>query len=388
MTREGWTSTRPCDHPSTTWMKAGSSLRRVSLQLTHPDCRQAVDAGRGGRYFSTAREAVDVFNGRSLLSTPGERYSYSSWGYTLLSAVVEQAAGIPFESYVAREIVSGLAIVPDSDPAGPTDTHAYAIEAGQVVRAPMHDFSYSLGGAGFRASATDIALFGDRVMAPGFLSNEAREAMWSPTTTTNGDIVTERDYPVAFGWRVSKSIDGQRMAHHAGVSIGARSALLVYPDDHMSVSLLSNASWTASIERTAEMIAAPFRDVQHPQAGRAACPVGATGFSGRFAQTPVAGTARFWLEAGLCRGSLSADNALGIWLNSFPQRDALTLEIIALQANARLDRGAFVSPIGAFELRAQPDGTFQVEFGGERKLAVSFQPAGPSSLSRISQDGR
>jgi len=57
------------------------------------------------------------------------------------------------------------------------------------------DYSYSWGGAGFRASASAIALFGDRVMTPGFLSVEAREAMWAPATTTDGEVVTERGQP-------------------------------------------------------------------------------------------------------------------------------------------------------------------------------------------------
>lgn len=347
------------------------TVRQLAAHTSGIPHYQDMDADRGGRSYPSVREAVALFNGRDLLSPPGERYSYSSWGYTLLSAVVEEAAGAPFLDYVARDIVTDLDIVPDTDPAGATDATAYEIESGRPVRAAAHDYSYSWGGAGFRASASAIARFGDRVLSPGFLSDEAREAMWTPATTTNGEVVMERDSRVAFGWRIGTSIDGERMAHHAGVTIGARSALLVYPERRVSVSLLSNARWTSAIERTAEMIAAPFRELSpHPHGGGLPCPVGAREFHGTFQDDAVAGTARFRLEGGLCRGWLSADNALGAWLNGFPQKDADALEVIALRADGRLDRAAFVSPIGAHEARRGPGDALRVDFGGARRLEL------------------
>ena len=333
---------------------------------------QDVDADRGGRSFAAVRDAVAVFNGRSLLSAPGERYTYSSWGYTLLSAVVEAASGSPFLDYVAAEITTGLNIVPDTVPARPTDATAYEIDSGRPLRAPPHDYSYSWGGAGFRASASAIALFGDRVMSPGFLSDEAREAMWAPAATTDGAPVTHGDSKVAFGWRIGASIDGERMAHHAGVSIGARSALLVYPEQRVSVALLSNASWISSIERTADLIAAPFRQPQAQEPG-APCPVGTQAFQGTFQAQTFVGTARFWLDGDLCRGRISADNPLGDYLNGVSFNDVDTFEVIALRADGRLDRAAFVSPIGAYEVRRGDGDSLRVGFGGGRLLELDLR---------------
>ncbi|MBX9576417.1 MAG: beta-lactamase family protein [Caulobacteraceae bacterium] len=333
---------------------------------------QAIDTDRGRQSFASVRETVALFERRPLLSSPGERYSYSSWGYTLLSAVVEEAAGVPFLDYVATDVTAGLDIVPDTAPAAATDTLAYEIEGGSPKRAAPHDYSYSWGGAGFRAPAFALALFGDRVMSPAFLSDAAREAMWTPTRTNDGQAVTDDDSEVAFGWRITSSIDGERMAHHAGAAIGARSVLLVYPEQRVSVALLSNASWISSIERTAEMISAPIRDVP-AGAGDAPCPVGARAFHGTFQDAHVTGTVRFQLEGGLCQGSVSADNAFGRWLNGFTQKPLAAFEVIALRADGRLDRAAFVSPIGAHEVRRGPEGGFQVDFGGGRSLEIVLQ---------------
>lgn len=330
---------------------------------------QEADADRGGVAYTSVRQAVGLFNRRPLLFRPGESYAYSSWGYTLLSAVVEAAAGAPFLEHVARDVTAGLDIVPDTAPPGPIDTRAYTLVERRPVEAGPHDYSYSWGGAGFRAPASAVALFGDRVMAPGFLSDAAREAMWTPTTLTNGASVTDDDSRVAFGWRIGASIDGERIAHHAGAAIGARSVLLVYPERRVSVALLSNAGWTSAIERTAEMIAAPF--LAAPAADPdAPCPVGARTFEGSFGSEPVAGVVQFRLEGDLCRGVLSADHALGAWMNRMPNREADRFEIIALRADRRLGRAAFISPIGAHELRRAADGALSVDFGGARRLVL------------------
>ena len=330
---------------------------------------QDIDTDRGGRSFASVQDAVGVFNGRPLLSPPGERYSYSSWGYTLLSAVVEEASGTPFLDYVAAEITTGLDIVPDTVAAGQADTIAYELESGRPLPAAPHNYGYSWGGAGFRASASAVALFGDRVMTPGFLSDAARDAMWVPTVTTDGEFVTHGDSKVAFGWRIGSSIDGERMAHHAGVSIGARSALLVYPEQRVSVALLSNASWVSSIEKTAELIAAPF---QQPltQGPGTPCPVGAQAFNGTFQGKGIDGTARFRLDGELCRGLISTDNALGDYLNGFTPNEAAAFEVIALRADGHFDRAALVSPIGAYEVRRSDSDTFRVDFGGGRLLEL------------------
>lgn len=207
-------------------------------------------------------------------------------------------------------------------------------------------------------------------MSPGFLSDKARADMWAPATTNDGALVAERENQVGFGWRIGRSAGGERMVHHAGVAVGARSALLLFPDSRFAVSLLSNALWTSSIEMTAEMIAAPFLGAGSAAGDTHSCPVSATRFEGTFGDAAVAGTARFWLDRGLCRGSISAEGEMGVWLNSFPQKDAADLAVIALRANGSLERAALVTPIGAHQVRRGADGSVQVDFGSGRLFRI------------------
>lgn len=343
---------------------------------------QPVDAERGGRYFTTMREAVDVFQGRELLCAPQSRYHYSSYGYTLLSAVVEEAARLPYLDYLSREIVPGLAIGPDrTDSDDPDASKAYEFTEGAIRRAPPHDYSYSWGGAGLGATAPGLASFGGRVLAGQVVSNATFGWMLTPARLADGSPVTDRDSSIGFGWRIGRDSDGERIAHHAGVTHGARSVLLLYPERKLAVSVLSNAQWVSSIEQTAIMLAAPFQPAAPAASVR--CPTEAKTYDGQYEHQAITGTVRFALEDGVCIGVLGVTNAFGQWLNSFPQADASTLKIIGVDANGGLARAALITPIGIFDLRAQDGGLrYTAALGGTRNLSFNFRVVPAAATSK------
>ncbi len=151
--------------------------------------------------------------------------------------------------------------------------------------------------------------------------------------------------------------------HHAGVTVGARSALVLWPERGLAASLLSNASWVSSIEQTTMMLAAPFTAVEATaRAERVACPLQASRYEGMFDDKAFAGSARFALEEGLCIGRLSLPAApLGDWLNAPTQKDATSLQVIGVDAHGGLERAALVTPMGLHDLR--------IEDGSRRHVA-------------------
>lgn len=364
------------------WLDAGwpaLSARQLASHSSGLPHYQPADDDRGATRYATVRDAVAVFSGRALLAPPGTAYEYSSWGYTLLSAVVEARAGRPFLDYLRDEVTPGLAIRADAtDTNDATMSKAYAFVDGAVRPAPPHDFSYTWGGGGLAATPGALAQFGARLMAGEVVSPRTLDWMRQPTRLANGETIRERDYQVGFGWRVGTDADGAPIAHHAGVAIGARSALVLWPERRLGVSVLSNAEWVASIEQTAMMLAAPFQaeTSQAPPAAlpRRDCPRTAARYAGSFDGKPVTGTARFALVGGVCSGRLQVDNALGAWLNGFEQKDARSLELIGLDRDGGLSRAALVTPIGLYDLRAQADGRWQAAMGGRRALAIAFEP--------------
>lgn len=353
-----------------TW-STNITLRQLASHTSGIPHYQDVDSARGGVHFGTVDQAVEIFANRPLLFAPGADYQYSSYGYTLLSAAIEGAARTPFLNYVAHEITYDLPLRPDLYPDPVHDTIAYEFVEGAIQPAAPHDYSYSWGGAGFRGTAPAVALFGARVMRDDFLSPPARALMWAPSRMTDGSPVMGDQDNVAFGWRVGRDIDGQRIAHHAGAAIGARSALMIYPDSKESVSVLSNASWVSDIEETAAMLVAPFQaDAAGPQTP---CPTWAHRYTGIFGEKSIAGTAQFSVSSGICRGTIGLGNAAGDWFDALPQGSAGDLAVISVVPGDRLDRGALVTPSGTYDFRRQADGSFVAVLSPVRKFDVRLQ---------------
>ena len=328
--------------------------RQLAAHLSGLPHYQARDAARGGAHFPTVRDAVGVFSDRELLAPPGIAYSYSSWVYPWVRGVVDAGGGLPFLVSLARAVTPGRAIGADATVGDdPRVSRAYEFVEGQARRAAPHDFSYTWAGGGLAATPEAVAQFGARVLAGSVVAPATLEWMQQPTALADGTPARERDYEVGFGWRVARDNDGARIVHHAGVTVGARSALVLWPERRLTASLLSNASWVSSIEQTTMMLAAPFTEAEATtEDERVACPLQASGYEGMFDGKAFAGSARFALEEGVCIGRLSLPaEPLGEWLNAPTQKDATSLQVIGVDARGGLARAALVTPMGLHDLR-------------------------------------
>lgn len=366
------------DAPVTTvlpWLKnqwTPFTARQLAAHISGLPHYQAEDSDRGGKHYANGRSAVSIFEKRALLQPPGEKYSYSSWGYTLLGTMVEQASGISFPDYVMREVTPGLAIGRDAtDGPNPDASLAYEFVDGGVRRAAPHDFSYTWGGGGMAATPSAIASFGGNMLRNRVVGARTFDWMLKPARLNDGSEAAAEDYKVGFGWRTLLDEDGARIAQHNGITTGARGALVLWRDEDMAVSLLSNALWTSSIDRTARMIAAPHRPVPKGLVATP-CPLRAVRYSGSFGGQPVSGTARFAVENGLCVGRIEATGEFKAWLSRGPQPGGGELKLIGLDRVAGLARAGLVTPYGIYDWRAQPDGSFKVPFGGTRDLVVTL----------------
>jgi CubicO group peptidase (beta-lactamase class C family) len=181
-----------------------------------------------------------VFIQDTVLFAPGTRYAYSSYGFTVIGATMEEVTGEAFPDLLQRLVFSPLGLrrtVPDS--AGRTiegRAVLYAIGNDGVTEAPEDDLSSKWPGGGYLATTSDLARFGWLVLRPGFLGDPARREM-----VTAQRLLTGATTGVALGWRVGTDSAGRSYLHHGGTSNGGTAFLLVYPDDGLVVAMASNA---------------------------------------------------------------------------------------------------------------------------------------------------
>lgn len=333
---------------------------------------QAVDALRGGHRFLSAKEAIDTFQSRELLFASGNQYGYSSYGYTLLTGVIEAVSKQDYLDYVQKEIVTDLTIQADmAEKYDGNMSQAYEFSGGQLRIAPAHDYSYSWGGAGMTANATDLVRFGGRMLDGKVVSKQSLAWLQQVTKLNNGSPVADRDFRLGFGWRIGEDEHGQPLMHHAGVTGGARSVIILFPKERMAISLLSNANWTSAIEQTALSLAEVFRSHQQSKV-RSPCPINLHRYQGQFGDAEIQGTISFQLHEGRCEAEMQVENALGKWISGAAKRELVSLQLIAYEDQS-FARAAMVTPIGSFYLKQAILNTSSLELSAQLNASRRVQ---------------
>lgn len=211
------------------------------------------------RHYSTVAEGLTIFAGDSLLFEPGTRWSYSSYGWNLVSAVVEGAAREPFLGYMRREVFgeAGLTdIVADQiDSLVSFRTRYYQTAGdGAVLNAPYVDNSNKWAGGGFLSTPTELAELAFALFEGALIERSTLETLWTRQRLRDG---SETEYGI--GWYVSEDATGRRMVGHGGGSIGGTTLFWLWPEQEVVVALTANLSEAPLGGRAfAERLGTPF----------------------------------------------------------------------------------------------------------------------------------
>lgn len=215
---------------------------RVRHLLTHTS---GIRHYRGNEFasstpFPTIDRALSVFKDDPLEFAPGERYLYTTYGYTLLAGVVESASGRTFEDYVRANVFT---------PAGMTSTlleHPQEIVRGRarhyvrgaapisIINAPYVDLSVKWAGGGMIATAVDIARFDLALNQGRLLRPETLERMYTSARLNNGNITG-----YGLGWMVSVE-QGRLLVAHSGGAMGGTTYVLRDPRAKVAAVVLAN----------------------------------------------------------------------------------------------------------------------------------------------------
>jgi CubicO group peptidase (beta-lactamase class C family) len=200
--------------------------------MAHPEYRARM---------SGLREIDDwlplIYDQELVFDTPGERFAYSNSGIVTLGAVVEKVTGMPYESYIRANILV---------PAGMTDTGINYLE--DVVPNRATGYTKRASGAftsdilrmppasadgGIETTVLDMLRFDRALYGDGLLSEASKEKMFTPNLENYG-----------YCWRVAVD-KGRRTIGHGGGAPGISASFMRYPDDDVTIIVLSNYSGAA-----------------------------------------------------------------------------------------------------------------------------------------------
>jgi serine beta-lactamase-like protein LACTB len=191
------------------------------------------------RYQSVSR-GLRIFQDDTLRFQPGTRYSYSSYGWNLVSAVIEGASDERFLSYMQQQVFDPIGMrhtVADyTDSIIPHRTRFYQPgRDGRAVNAIYVDNSYKWAGGGFLSTPSDLIRFGFAYLDGELLAAETIAQLWTPQTTNDG-----KSTGYGIGWSVRLEDGVVVSAGHNGGSIGGTTGFTTRPRDRTVVALVGN----------------------------------------------------------------------------------------------------------------------------------------------------
>jgi CubicO group peptidase (beta-lactamase class C family) len=186
----------------------------------------------------TTREAIAIFADFDLVAEPGTKYSYTSYGYNLLGAVVEEVSKQPFGAYMTENVWKplGMSATEMEDPRAIIlhRVAGYVLEDGKLRRSEYVDVSSRLGGGGTRSTVHDMIRLFEGLNEGKVLKTATRDLAWTPQATRDGKLT---NYGLGFG---IDDYHGQRVIAHTGSQQETRTSLMMIPTAHFAVALATN----------------------------------------------------------------------------------------------------------------------------------------------------
>ena len=186
---------------------------------------------------------MDVYNMMTGLDstyfTSGTDYRYSNTGYALLAMIVEEKSGLTFSEFLKEKIFSPLemnnSVAHQEGISNITNrAYGYSQEDDGYNLDDQSLTSAVLGDGGIYTSLNDMfrwdqSLYVDTLI-PYEILNEA---------FTSGELSSGEKTGYGFGWRIDSYLYRERVAH-TGSTRGFRNVYMRFPDQHISILILTN----------------------------------------------------------------------------------------------------------------------------------------------------
>jgi len=183
-------------------------------------------------------QTLALLQDKPLDYSPGESFAYNNTGYYVLGLVIEQVSGMSFASFVSSRILQPLGMLDTGVNNGrsviPNLASAYAASGSELAPAEYIDMSTVTSAGGMYATAADLLKWDQALGSGKLISKELSDQAFD---------FTEDGYEL--GWFLDRRL-GRRRISHSGAYRGFRSELHRYPNDGITVILLTNYDFVPS----------------------------------------------------------------------------------------------------------------------------------------------
>ncbi len=208
--------------------------------------------------YNSIEESVAVFNDNELLFEPSTSFSYSSYNFTLLSAMMETASEKKFLSFMQENVFQPLQMTQTkADRKNKNKNNIakfYEIENGEIKESYEVNNSLKWAGGGFLSTTNDLIKFGNAVLNFRILDSLTTVKLFEPVKLNSGQVNSDN---YGMGWRndtyktIRKDGSDVNVIHHGGVAMGSTAMLILLPEYNLTVAVTMNRN--ASTQETKDL---------------------------------------------------------------------------------------------------------------------------------------
>jgi len=172
----------------------------------------------------------------------GTEFHYSSPGYAMLGMIVEKISGQPLSQFIAEQIFkpSGMtqSLFIDNFAIISERAQGYRKNNGQILKGwYLGQYLHSRPDVGVITTAHDLAQWIIALEQHKIIKD--LDKLWQPTISDSG-----RPLDYNYGWFVDTLLGHRRVSHAGGYRTGFHTFIARYPDDDLSVIVLTNCDFS------------------------------------------------------------------------------------------------------------------------------------------------
>ncbi len=182
---------------------------------------------------ATPQQLIARFREFPLTYEPGTLYDYCNSGYVLLGVIIENVSGRSYPDFIQRSIFNQLGMVDSGydDSTSQRDDIA-AGYSGPGVQSGFLNATTLFAAGGLYSNVWDLYRWDQALYGDDLLSGDLRAQMFTPGNGSYG-----------FGWKIERP-NGLLRISHAGNMTGVSNFIARYPEQRVTVIVLSNLEFT------------------------------------------------------------------------------------------------------------------------------------------------
>ncbi|MDQ3282643.1 MAG: beta-lactamase family protein [Acidobacteriota bacterium] len=153
------------------------------------------------KVHKTTAETIAIFANFDLVAEPGTRFHYSTYGYNLLGAAIENITGQSYGDYMRDHVwrPAGMLDTRMDDPEEliPNRVRGYHLVDGKLRNSEFIDVSSRFAAGGTRGTVPDLLRFVRALHGNALLTEPSRRLMTTPARTKSGEEIA-----YTMGWQI------------------------------------------------------------------------------------------------------------------------------------------------------------------------------------------